>query len=176
MRLKDLLLEIGDTSPYAFTQKNARAKTYGRGEDEEFRGLKARYQFETEEGTLYEIKFESFSNTRVHGLENPLKAIRVDFESKEHKSYWGHPEPLTGEHDFYRIFSTVFSAAKHLYSEYSEYIDGFLFSGGMKDADRESIESQRSRLYRYFVERKLPNADIKTVYQGGSNYFYVELN
>lgn len=176
-----VLNEIGTGKSYNFKQVRFRKKVVPgntnisyKPDEDTYKGLVAEYEFETETGTEYQVTFENLGSRK----ENLEHVIKVDFKSMDHTQYSGRPEPLTGEGDAIKIIETVIDCAKDLYREYSEVIEGFAFSGGLKSKNKESIKSQRAQIYKKILKRRFPKADISTIETKWSKkkFIYVPIN
>lgn len=132
--LKNLLFEIGGGSLESYDFMRVR-----------FDRVEGEYGFKTDEGWKYWVTFEL-----VDPLNSPWAAVKVDFGVHDKQNNFETEEDRT-----VRVLNTVIEIAeKHIKSiDFEKYsgIKYIIFTGATKEGG-ESVNSKRSRIYRYFVE------------------------
>lgn len=178
-----VLSEIGGEDPFSFKRENVNVwevsgdpeSSHAPNEDRLI-DFKGRYIFETKNGTKHVVKFEQLKQDHPE-LE---RVIEIGFVSKDHPSTFSDSKPLTGDYEARRVIITVIEIAKDLYEEYGNLIEGFAFSGWTKsDLDSNemhSIHSQRSKIYKYLLKKRIPGVDIETIEdEENKKYLYVKV-
>lgn len=180
---KVYLTELGESKPYSFEEEKVIKGEFPGDPDDPHKEdqdrlvtFRAVYSFETERGTEHEVKFEQLE------YDHPVleRVLEVSLTSRDHISTFSNPKPLTGDDKAVRVISTVIEIAKHLYRNHGEVIEGFAFSGWTKsgsDFDKmQSVQSQRSKIYRYLLKQKMSGVKVDTIKnEDGEKFLYVEL-
>jgi hypothetical protein len=147
--LKEVISEIGDASK----------EPYGPIDTITDDEAERQYGFETDYGTIYEVKIETIDD----GPWNPVIA-RVNFGivgEEGDVDYYAQ----TGDNDIYRIMSTIVAIVKKdLKSNHADIIE-FSPSKREGDKDKDPMSNVRTQLYSRYIKAQWPNAEItKTLY------------
>ena len=147
--LEEVITEIGDASKQPYGPIDTIT------DDEAER----QYGFETESGTIYEVKIETIDD----GPWNPVIA-RVNFGivgEEGDVDYYAQ----TGENDIYRIMSTIVAIVKKdLKSNHADIIE-FSPSKREGDKDKDPMSNVRTQLYSRYIKAQFPNAEVtRTLY------------
>ena len=160
-KFKDLILtELGNTTD---------------GYDWRFNGVvdgrhggEAEYNFYSDE-IKYEVIFKSVSN----GFSSVGDQIEVDFAPKSGEvqtgDYTSRYSVNTNQGNQFRIMATVLDITKHLWKNKNEIFDSDRdFSRLYFSPVGEGDSRKRAKLYKTFINRQFPNAEIE---QNGSNFY-----
>jgi hypothetical protein len=118
------------------------------------------YGFETESGTLYEVKVETF----YRGPGRPVIA-RVNFGTIGEEGDISY-DTQTGENDIYRIMSTIVQIVKKdLKSNHADIIE---FSPSKREGgkDKDPMSNVRTKLYSRYIKGQFPNAEVTRTLHG----------
>jgi hypothetical protein len=112
------------------------------------------YVFETESGTIYEVKVDTF----YRGPGRPVIA-RVNFGTIGEEGDISY-DTQTGENDIYRIMSTIVQIVKKdLKSNHADIIE-FSPSKRAGDKDKDPMSNVRTKLYSRYIKGQFPNAKV----------------
>ena len=118
------------------------------------------YGFETESGTLYEVKVETF----YRGEGRPVIA-RVNFGTIGDEGDISY-DTQTGENDIYRIMSTIVAIVKKdLKSNHADIIE-FSPSKREGEKDKDPMSNVRTKLYSRYIKGQFPNAEVTKTLDG----------
>jgi len=148
--LKEVMSEIGDASK----------EPYGPIDTITDDEAERQYGFETESGTIYEVKIETIDD----GPWNPVIA-RVNFGivgEEGDVDYYAQ----TGESDIYRVMSTIVQIVKKdLKSNHADIIE-FSPSKREGDKDKDPMSNVRTKLYSRYIKGQFPNAEVTKTLHG----------
>lgn len=118
------------------------------------------YGFETDSGTIYEVKVETF----YRGEGKPVIA-RVLFGIVGEDGGISY-DAQTGENDVYRIMATIVAVVKKdLESNHADIIE-FSPSKRAGDKDQDPIENVRTQLYSRYIKGQFTNAEVTRTVAG----------
>jgi len=142
--LKEVITEIGDASK----------EPYGPIDTITDDEAERQYGFETDYGTLYEVKVETF----YRGPGRPVIA-RVNFGTIGEEGDISY-DAQTGESDIYRVMSTIVAIVKKdLKSNHADIIE-FSPSKREGDKDKDPMSNVRTQLYSRYIKGQFPNAQV----------------
>ncbi len=148
--LNEVITEIGDASKQPYGPIDTIT------DDEAER----QYGFETESGTIYEVKVETF----YRGPGRPVIA-RVNFGivgEEGDVDYYAQ----TGESDIYRVMSTIVQIVKKdLKFNHADIIE-FSPSKREGDKDKDPMSNVRTQLYSRYIKAQFPNAEVTRTLHG----------
>jgi hypothetical protein len=148
--LNEVITEIGDASK----------EPYGPIDTITDDEAERQYGFETESGTIYEVKIETIDD----GPWNPVIA-RVNFGivgEEGDVDYYAQ----TGESDIYRVMSTIVQIVKKdLKSNHADIIE-FSPSKREGDKDKDPMSNVRTQLYSRYIKAQFPNAEVTRTLHG----------
>ena len=158
VKITENLNEIGDTTDFY------RWRFVDTG------GRKVIANFETENNTNY-----SATGTFLNGGQGGLNRISIEFGTDSWRTY-GKPQSdmsLTGEHNQFKVISTVIRITEAMWKnkddlfENGKKVDAIHFAPAPKKGEKAGGETARGKVYRKFVERQFPNAQVNKGPNGG---------
>lgn len=160
MNLKDILLEVGEGGT-SYELNKVEEKKAGDL-------IKIIYEFSTEKGTEYFIKIDGVEHEYPRKNKKDEYQLSVVFDVKNperpsHPSQVDNPEDyinkfMTDEGNAIKVINTVIKAAKEVQKEYP--VRWFKFSGVDRWSET-SFNNARSRIYKRFIEKQFPYAEIE---------------
>jgi hypothetical protein len=148
--LKEVMSEIGDASK----------EPYGPIDTITDDEAERQYGFETDYGTLYEVKVETF----YRGPGRPVIA-RVNFGTIGEEGDISY-DTQTGDNDIYRVMSTILAVVKKDLK--SNHADSLVFSPSRREgkgSDSNPMSNVRTRLYSKYIKAQWPNSEVtRTLY------------
>ena len=156
---EELVSEIGEGSAGSY-HYDVGEETVERWDDGDLRYMYLSYYFTTEGGYNYIVWIETIDKL-------PEGYVEVAYKVMNKK-----PDFITDEGKLLKVVNTVVQIAKEAYEKYGNIIKGFAFSGMDKSGGNFSPDTQRSKIYRNFVERQFPQAKVRNK----GTFIFVEID
>lgn len=141
MKLKKILFEI---SSYKFSKTEEK-------ENPKFNSFDVKYKFNSPENE-YTVHFMGFRKdvTEKYKISVDFWVPGVNFDE------------MTGEGKVLKIMNTIMDITENFHEKYHEKVDHYVIQAAPTSRrGKKKDSSQKARIYKYFIERRFPTAQIK---------------